>query len=244
MIDQSGRLLKMKTLKIHFIITFLLFTCLLLGCIHAPAPYRPRDWVNSPIDMKSIADPPEQSLLQVIIVYGPAWDHHSALRLICPGQPVLFWDPGGSYGTNLPVDVRSKDLIKINPPDLETYLQFTWQYSSVEVEVFEWDLTREDARELYDVLYNGTDKNHPAGRFKTATMGGLCCLALSDFLHRFAGKIMTVPKSFFLPYNLARVLYTQSPKRVLAFRRRKQMMYVSPQIPSGDFHSSHKNLND
>jgi hypothetical protein len=59
-------------------------------------------------------------------------------------------------------------------------------------------------------------------------MGGFCCVALSDFLHRFAGKIMTVPKSLFFPHDLARVLYTQSPKRVLAFRRGKQTQYLPP----------------
>jgi hypothetical protein len=208
------------------------FVCL-VGCVHAPAPYRPTSWVNVPIDMKSVVDKSNQPLLQVIIVYGPAWDHHSALRLVCPGRPVLFWDPGGSYGTTLPEDVRSKDLIMVNPPDLETYLQHIWHFSSVEVEVFEWDLKPEDARELYNVLLNGTDKNHPAGRFTTTTLGMFCTVSVSDFLHRFATKTMTVPKSFFFPHNLARVLYTQSPKRVLAFRRGKQIMYVPPKITTG-----------
>jgi hypothetical protein len=98
----------------------------------------------------------------------------------------------------------------------------------VEVEVFEWDLTLERAREMYEVLLNGTDKNHPAGRFTTPTMGGFCCVALSDFLHRFATQTMTVPKTFFFPHDLARVLYTQSPKRVLAFRRGKQTVFIPP----------------
>jgi hypothetical protein len=43
---------------------------------------------------------------------------------------------------------------------------------------------------------------------------------------------MIVPKSFFLPHNLAQVLYTQSPKRVLVFRRYKQIIYVPSGIPS------------
>jgi hypothetical protein len=98
----------------------------------------------------------------------------------------------------------------------------------VEVEVFEWDLTLDQAHELYDVLLNGTDKNHPAGKFSTTTMGGFCCVALSDFLHRFAKKTMNVPKSFFFPHDLARVLYTQSPRRVLAFRHGKQVVFVPP----------------
>jgi len=238
MIYRSGSSRKMKSLKIHFGLALLLFICLLMGCVHGPAPYRPASWDNTRFNLKSVADNPDQPLLQVIIVYGPWWCHHSALRLVCPDRPVLFWGPGGSYGVFHQEEIRSKDLIRKNPPDLEAYLQFSWNFSSVEVEIFEWDLGPEHAHELYDVLSNGTNKNHPAGRFTTTTMGGLCCVALSDFLHRFATKIMTVPRSFFFPHDLARVLYTQSPKRVLAFRRGKQRMYVPPRLTSGDPGSS------
>jgi hypothetical protein len=230
---------KPKIINPHFVSILFLCVLLIAGCVHAPAPYRPSHWVNAPIDMKSVADPPGQALLQVIIVYGYWWSHHTALRLVCPDRPVLFWDPGGGYGTNLPEDVRSKDLIRINPPDLETYLRHIWNLSSLEVEVFEWDLKPEDARELHDVLLKGTDKNHPAGRFTTTTMGLFCSVAVSDFLHRFASKTLTVSKSFFLPENLARVLYTQSPKRVVAFRRGKQVMLVPPRISTGNSNSSH-----
>lgn len=233
MANPPALLREAKSIKPWFALILLLGICLATACVHAPAPYRPTSWVNAPIDMKSVVDNPNQPLLQVIIVYGPWWDHHSALRLVCPDRPVLFWDPGGSYGTTLPEDVRSKDLIRINPPDLEMYLQHVWNFSSVEVEVFEWDLKPEHANELYDVLVNGTDKNHPAGRFTTPTMGGFCCVSLSGFLHRFATKTMTVPRSFFFPHDLARVLYTQSPKRVLAFRRGKQIMYVPTGITTG-----------
>jgi len=238
MIDLASWPQKMKSPRIHFTLALLLFICFVVGCAHGPAPYRPSSWDNTRIDLKSVEDKPDQSLLQVIIVYGPWWCHHSALRLVCPDRPVLFWDPGGSYGAFHQEDIRSRDLIRKDPPDLEAYLQFTWNYSSVEVEVFEWDLGLEYAHELYDVLSNGTNKNHPAGKFTTTTMGGFCCVALSDFLHRFATKIMTVPRSFFFPHDLARVLYTQSPKRVLAFRRGKQLIYVPPRMISGDSSSS------
>ncbi len=227
-ISQSKPTGRTQRIEIHSIPTLLLLTCLIVGCVHAPAPYRPSSWVKTPIDMKSVADNPNQPSLQVILVYGPWWCHHSALRLVWTDRSVLFWDPGGSYGTPEQTEVRSKDVIRSNPPDMEAYLRFTWDYSSVEVEVFEWNLTLDQAHELYDVLLNGTDKNHPAGKFSTTTMGGFCCVALSDFLHRFAKKTMNVPKSFFFPHDLARVLYTQSPRRVLAFRRGKQVEYVPP----------------
>jgi hypothetical protein len=227
----------MKDSKIHFILTLFLLTSLLMGCIHAPAPYRPSNWQNAPIDMKSVADPPGQPLLQVIIVYERWWSSHTALRLVYPGQPVLFWDPAGGYGVDLPEVVkskdvkRSKDLILINSPDLETYLEYVWQFSGVEVEVFEWNLKPEDVAELYGILLTGTDKNHPAGRFTTKTWEFFCAVEVSDFLNRFAGKTLTVPKSFFLPEDLAWVLYTQSPKRVLALRRGEQIVYVPPHTP-------------
>jgi len=128
--------------------------------------------------------------------------------------------------------VRDNDLIKINAPNLQQHLQFVWKHSSVEGEVFEWDVTPEQAGELYDVLVNGTDKNHSAGKFTTFTIGGFCTVNLSDFLHRFAKKIMDIPKSYFFPENLARVLYSQSPKRVLSFHRGNvQKLYNPLQIP-------------
>ena len=235
---RSNSLRKMKNIKAHFGLALLLSICFLVGCVHSPARYRPDGWDHTPIDLKSVADAPDQPLLQVIIVYGPWWCHHSALRLVCPDRPVLFWDPGGSYGIFHQEEIRSRDLILKDPPDLEAYLQFSWKYSSVEVEVFEWNLGLEHAYELYDVLSMGTNKNHPAGKFTTGTVGGFCCVALSDFLHRFASKIMIVPKSYFFPHDLARVLYTQSPKRILAFRRGKQLIYVPPRIASDDTRSS------
>ena len=237
--NQLALFKKAKNIEPCLVPISILFSCLIISCAHAPAPYRPVNWMSSSIDMQSIQDIPNQPLLQVIIVYGPAWCHHSALRLVCPDRPVLFWDPGGSYGINHQEDIRSKDLILKSPPDLESYLQFTWIHSSVEVEVFEWDLTIEHAYEMHDVLLKGTDKNHPAGRFTTPTMAGFCCIALSDFLHRFATKTLKVPKPFFFPHDLAQVLYTQSPKRVLAFRHGKQIMFVPPRITSGDSDSFH-----
>jgi hypothetical protein len=227
MMSQLTSFENVKVIKPGLVLISLLYICLSIGCFHAPAHYRPQSWMGTPIDMKSIAIPSSQPLLQVIIVYGLAWGHHSALRLVCQDRPVLFWDPGGGYGASDPEVVREKDLIQINAPDLERYLQFVWEHSSVEVEVFEWNLTPEQALELYDVLANGT--------FNTFTIGGFCTVKLSDFLHRFARKIMDVPKSFFFPENLAHVLYSQSPKRVLSFRRSNvQKIYNPLQIPSGN----------
>jgi hypothetical protein len=232
--NRSELLQKVASFNTVIIIT-LLFAGLMTGCVHLPAPYLPKDWIRTPTNMQSIADTPNQPRLQVIIVYAPLWADHTALRLVCPDRPIVFWDPGGSYGITDPRDVREKDIIVVDPPDLETYLRFTWHHATVAVEVFEWDLSREDARELCDVLLHGTEKTHPAGRFNTLTIGFCCSRAVSDFLHRFAKKTLTVPKSFFFPDDLERVLYTQSPKRVLIFRRGKEpLMYFSSRITSDD----------
>ncbi len=203
------------------------------GCIHAPAPYRPESWRHSPVELRSLVDSPGNSLLQVIIVYGHWWSHHTALRLLSTGQPVIFWDPGGGYGDDFPEKVRSRDLVRVRPPDLPTYVQYAWNLGGLEVEVFEWDLTPDEARALYDVLEHGTDGRHPAGRFTTATARLFCAVAVSDFLHRFAGNILTVPETFFLPEHLARVLYTQSPRPVLALRPQEQTVYIPERLNAG-----------
>lgn len=225
---------------VRLLLTAILSISLLAGCLQGPAFYRPRTWEPAPIDMHALADPPGRPLLQVIIVYGDFSGHHTALRLVSPDRPVVFWDPGGSYGNTFPEDVRTKDLITIDPPDLETYLQrHIWNRTSVEVEVFEWDLEPEHAGELYEVLVHGTGKDHPAGRFTTTGAGLLCTYKVSDFLHRFAGETMRVPKPVFRPHNLARLLYTQSPRRVLSFRRGTQAVYdpaplTHPPPPAGE----------
>jgi hypothetical protein len=169
-----------------------------------------------------------EARLQVLIVYGLLWCHHSALRLTVPGHSVLFWDPGGSYGVLEPDKVRERDLILANPPDIEAYLKYVWSRSSQEVEIFEWTLPVPDAEELWEVLVNGAGKKHPAGPFKTHTMGGFCGSALSDFLHRFGRKVVSVPRTYFFPHDLARRLYTQSPKRILIFRRERLPEVVIP----------------
>jgi hypothetical protein len=203
--------------------------CILTSCIHAPAPHLPSSWIGTCTELEILNNRPEKARLQVIIASGVIWDNHTALRLVTPGKPVVFWDPGGGYGTAPGDDVRRKDLIVVNPPDLETYLPFRWENYDAAVEIFEWDLEPAYANELYEILTRGADDNHPAGRFSTRSMGLMCSIAVSDFLSRFATELMDVPDTFFWPHTLARVLYTQSPDRVLVFRRRQQpMIYVQP----------------
>ena len=81
-------------------ITALFAVCILTGCFHAPAPHLPSTWFITHTDLESITNRPEKARLQVIIASGWITDNHTALRLESPGQPVVFWDPGGGYGTD------------------------------------------------------------------------------------------------------------------------------------------------
>ena len=106
---------------------------------------------------------------------------------------------------------------------------FSLEDGDAAVEIFEWDLTRYQAERMHKILVKGTNRRHPAGRFRSASTGFFCCMSVSDFLMRFAGDIMTVPDTYFYPHNLEKVLYEQSPKRVLIFRRNGDLdAYVKP----------------
>jgi hypothetical protein len=226
---------KAGNLAARFTTPMLLGLCLTTGCAHSPGKYMPNTWMGSPTHMKSIADRPNQSRLQVIIMSGKLLDHHTALRLVCPGRTILFWDPAGGYGKTDPKIERDNDLIRTNPPDLKTYMPFRWQNNDAVVVIFEWNLPPDHAWELYEVLNEGTGKDHPAGRFSTITVGLFCSTAISDFLRRFAQETVSLKKSYFLPRDLARELYTQSPTRVLVFRRDHQPMeYIQPQKTFAD----------
>jgi hypothetical protein len=210
----------------------------LTGCTYLPKPHRPTPhlpdaWSAVAADFTTIADRPEQARLQIIIAYGQLVDNHAALRLVGPRRPVLFWDPGGGYNKQTAPHTRWNDIIVEDPPDLQAYLAFRRTHYDAAVEVFEWHITAGQADELYDVLRYGTDADHPAGRFSSSTAGLFCSTAISDFLRRFAGDIMTVSDTYFWPNELAQALYTQSPDRVIVFRAADApVIYRPPKSPS------------
>ena len=200
----------------------------LMGCTHFPLPNLPADWADRQVELKEIPEDSGVPTLQVIIAYGEISCHHAALRLAVSKNQVLFWDPGGGYenpGSSTP---RVRDLIIEDPPDLRTYLDFRWKNEDRAVEIFEWHLSLADARELYGILMSGTDKSHPAGRFQTLTPGLFCSHAISDFLNRFASHIVKVPGKYLFPHDLSKILYTQSPDRVLVLRRGDGVMSYPP----------------
>lgn len=196
---------------------------LLIGCAylpkpHLPAPHLPDSWTATAVDYHDIADRPNKARLQIIIAYGQLVDNHAALRLVCPGRPVLFWDPGGGYNAQTAPHTRWNDIIIEDPPDLQTYLAFRRTHFDTAVEIFEWRISVDQAAAMYDVLRHGTDGNHPAGIFRSDTPGLFCSTAISDFLGRFAQDTMTLSEKYFWPNELAKALYTQAPDRVIVFR--------------------------
>ncbi|KPJ76080.1 MAG: hypothetical protein AMJ54_12915 [Deltaproteobacteria bacterium SG8_13] len=192
--------------------------CAYLPLPHMPAPHLPESWTATAADFDAIADRTDEARLQVIIAYGQLVDNHAALRLVSPGHPVLFWDPGGGYNKQSAPRTRWNDIIIEDPPDLKTYLAFRRTHFDTAVEIFEWRITPGQANRLADVLRYGTDGSHPAGPFRSETVGLFCSEAISDFLGRFAGDIMTISETYFWPNELAKALYTQAPYRVIVFR--------------------------
>ena len=209
-------------------LTALLSLLLFTGCVHLPAPHLPQSWNGTVADDRALIDPPNQAQLQIIIAYGQLVENHAALRLVSPGRQALFWDPGGGYNKQTAPHTRWNDLIVQDPPDLKTYLAFRRTRFDSAVEVFEWIITAEQAEELYDVLQNGRDASDPSGAFRTSTMGLFCSVAISDFLNRFAGDILTVSDTYFWPNELAKVLYTQSPNRVIMIRPDNPLVIYQP----------------
>ena len=80
-------------------------------------------------------------------------------------------------------------------------------------------LIQAQAESLWDILKNGTPKDHPKGRFTHDSAPLFCCIDLSDYLHRFGGDVVQVPRKYAWPRSLSKVLYTQRPRRVVLFRR-------------------------
>ncbi len=197
-----------------------------------PAPHLPSSWKGMAVEPVNFADNPGKGRLQIIVAYGLLVENHVALRLVCPGRQVIFWDPGGEYNLKKAPHTRRDDLIVVDPPDLLTYLEFRDRFNDEVVEIFEWELEADHAMRLYDILNYGTDENHPGGLFKTDTAGFFCSIAVSSFLKRFASDVVTVSDTYFWPNDLARELYTQNPDRVLFFRRKHGPMAYFPAPPA------------
>ncbi len=206
-----------------------------LAACHNGGAQPPVGWQGHAIDLADHADPVDHGRLQVFCCYGPMLPNHTALRLVAPDKPTIFWDPGGGYATDENIIRRRNDLVIVDPPDLPTYTQYRMaKVKDASTEVFEWDINPRLAAQWHEVLNSGTDKSHPNGKFSTQSVGMACCLSVSGFLQQFGGQKILVPKKYFLPQDLAAILKTQRPDRVIILRRDEPVLVYVPPLPPGE----------
>ncbi len=204
------------------------------GCFHRPSPYMPEDWPRRTATADSLAVDPAVPRLQIVIGYFDLWPNHTALRLVAPDRPVVFWDPGGGYGNQPPKRERIRDIIIDRAPDIPTYLPFRWYNNDALIEIFEWDLPAGEALRMHHVLMAGAGiEPDPGIDFDTETPGFFCAGAISEFLHRFGAPTFQVATTTLSPGRLSRMLYQQRPHRVLLFYRQERPHFQVMTEPTG-----------
>jgi len=190
------------------------------GCHHGGLA--PAGWTGEPIDPQQITsnEDPSQATLQVVICYGKVFSNHTALRLIAPGRQTLMWDPGGTYSQADPTRARRHDVLTQNAPTIDEW----WRYRrdgclEPVMEVFQWPLEAQQADRLHALLTRYQDPADPAQSFEPDAGGLQCCKKVSEYLMRFADGRPAVKEIMFWPHELGEHLWTQSPDRVIIFRR-------------------------
>lgn len=171
--------------------------------MHAPLPNLPADWRGDVVDPLELEDMPDRASMAVIIVYGDLACNHTASRFYCPGKGALFWDPGGSYGTEGVVSVsRKRDVIIDNIPSLNDYLHWRKYVPSSVTEIFIWDNNEEEICQLYDKIAAASRREKHA-EFDSNAAGLFCSAATSSFLRDHAAELVEVEK-WGLPHNLSK----------------------------------------
>lgn len=220
---------------------FLLVLLLLgSGCSTTHTQFLTDHWQAESLDLHQVAETTHSSRLQVIITYDGGLSSHSAIRLELDPNQVTFWDPAGAYGlVGYILDQegnrirrygkRERDIVITHIPDILTYINFRWHVGDSSVEVFEWNIPRQQAKELWGILRNETDENHPKGQFQTDTAPAFCSIAISDFLQRFTTPTITLADSYLWPHNLAEALLKQGPSKVRLFSKgNPETIFIAP----------------
>jgi hypothetical protein len=233
-------------LKKNIILVLFIFgVSLQAGCCYHSSnpPMLPKAWYGLECNEKSLEDNPEQSKLHVMVMYRGTSCVHTTLRVYCRSKGPLFWDPAGSFASrhryagqarrymryDAPVNegpVRENDVLVEKGPSLNQYLDWRKRIDTDAVEIFEFNISDEQAEEIWTVIRYGTKRSHPKGRFSTNAMGGLCGLSVAKYLHRFAEDIVKVD-TVWHPHSLAEQLYKEKPDRVIVYRD-KQLSYYIP----------------
>lgn len=197
--------------------TFLVFCLLVLisSCAHSPLPFVAKGLKRVPGSQKDNECSSNTSCLQIFIMYGEFSCAHTALRVQINENKTVFWDPAGGYGIAGSVNaVRVKDLVISPVPTVSEYLEFRSVIPTEAAEIFEFEIERRDAEYLYNVLSQSSKESDPEASYDTQGVGLFCSYHVSEFLEKFAGRVLSVKQVFF-PHSLAKQLYTQRPNRVL-----------------------------
>ena len=230
--------------KIILVVLFILGISLQAGCCYhrLNPPMLPKAWYGKECNAKSLEDNPEQSKLHVMVMYRGVSCVHTTLRVYCRTKGPVFWDPAGGYAARhrhagqarrhlrykAPVKdgpVRENDVFAEKVPSLKQYLDWRKRIDTHAVEIFEFNISDEQAEEIWTILRYGTKRSHPKGRFSTNAMGGLCGFSVAKFLHRFAEDIVNV-EAVWHPHNLAKQLYKETPDRVIIYRDGHLLFYI------------------
>lgn len=157
--------------------------------------------------------------LQVMIHYSRTHSTHTTLRVTHPGEPAVFWDPGGNYGKTKASYGRQNDVILDAPPDLPTWWAYRQRWLREPfLTIFEWDLAPQQSRAMRDALLDGALRGNDDPVFYTLRRPGLCNFAVCEFLRRFGPPhISPQLRDNFLPDSLAKQLWKQKPDRVLRY---------------------------
>jgi hypothetical protein len=195
------------------------------GCFRSYGPKPIKGWSGQPVIIEHLERIPEnEGRLQIICGYTPPLFSHAAMRLVTPDKGTLFWDPGGDYAKGDSADPREKDLV-VNPPSLGQYIVFRLDMLGDRGgEIFEWDITREKADELYDALVNGRSKVDPGGAFTSNAVPSQCSLKVSGFAKRFAPEVTNLKHQEFYPYDLGQRCWRLNPDRVIVYQKKKPLL--------------------
>jgi hypothetical protein len=176
--------------------------------MHGPLPNLPKDWQGVVVPPKALEDKPDVAGMQLFIMYGSIGCSHTAIRFYCPAKGALFWDPGGGYGNEGFVKVaKHYDVVTRNVPTVNDYLHWRTLLSTEATEVFVWEGNDDGICELYDRI-DAASRGIGVDGFTTTTAGLFCSAATSQFLHDYAGRLLTVDK-WVLPHNLSEQIYRQ-----------------------------------
>ncbi|GAX62314.1 hypothetical protein SCALIN_C29_0098 [Candidatus Scalindua japonica] len=70
--------------------------------------------------------------------------------------------------------MRENDVFVEKVLGINQYLDWRKRINTQAVEIFEFNVSDEQAEEIWTILRYGTKRPHPKGRFSTNSMGGLC----------------------------------------------------------------------